>query len=179
MKKGVGLIARLGFQISELPKSEYRWVVPFQIGRGARSVRVVAVWACKVGSRKRDNYVGQVYGALKHHPEWFSDGPTVVAGDFNSNAIWDRERPDGNHSSVVELLNRYGLVSAYHFYYNEAHGAETRPTSYLYRNEERPFHIDYIFIPKDWCSRIASLEVGSHADWSELSDHSPLILDLE
>src|ERR1700730_10072970 len=97
-KKGVGLIARLGFQISEPLKSEYRWVVPFQVSGGTESVKVVAIWACKVGDRKRDNYIGQVYGALKRHPEWFSNGPTVVAGDFNSNAIWDRERPHGNHS---------------------------------------------------------------------------------
>lgn len=60
--------------------------------------------------------------------------PGVVAGDFNSNTIWDYKRPAGqNHSGLVRQLASLGLVSAYHHFFREAHGAESQPTLYLQR----------------------------------------------
>ncbi len=137
-----------------------------------------AVWACASGTSKKDRYVGQVYRALVTHSEWFNGNPVVVAGDFNSNTIWDGSRKSGNHSDVVKFLDERGLVSAYHQNFNECQGTETTPTFYLFRHEGRPYHIDYVFLPRDWASRLRPVEVGRYEQWAKLSDHCPVVVDI-
>jgi hypothetical protein len=57
-------------------------------------------------------------------------------------------------------------------HYDEKQGAETRPTYYFYRHKDKPFHIDYVFVPKTW--RLGAVEFGSFQEWGNLSDHSHL-----
>jgi hypothetical protein len=101
-------------------------------------------------------------------------------GDFNSNSQWDDNRPERNHTEVVRLFGCHDLISAYHRHYGEKHGekqgAETRPTYYFYRHQDKPFHIDYVFVPKGW--RLKSVEVGSFQKWGNLSDHVPVVVDV-
>jgi hypothetical protein len=56
----------------------------------------------------------QINRALKEHRDWFEKGKVVVAGHFNSNARWDKERRDWNHSTMVDQLRKHNLVSVYH-----------------------------------------------------------------
>jgi endonuclease/exonuclease/phosphatase family metal-dependent hydrolase len=86
---------------------------------------------------------------------WFGKAPVVAAGDFNSNVQWDANRPGRNHTEVVRLFDSHGLISAYHAHHEEKQGAETRPTYYFYRHTDKPFHIDYVFVPKRWKLRVA------------------------
>lgn len=109
---------------------------------------------------------------------WFGNAlPVVAAGDFNSNVQWDANRRGRNHTEVVRLLEGYGLISAYHAHHDERQGEETRPTYYFYRHQDKPFHIDYLFVPKDW--KLGSVEVGSFSEWGYLSDHVPVVGDLD
>jgi endonuclease/exonuclease/phosphatase family metal-dependent hydrolase len=112
------------------------------------------------------------------HPEWFSQRPLVLAGDLNSNKIWDAHRKVGNHSAVVKLLDEHRLVSAYHDYFDEPHGEESRHTMFFYRRRDRTFHLDYIFIPREWAVRLKAVEVGKFETWSKLSDHCPVVVDV-
>ena len=125
------------------------------------------------------SYIGQIYEAFVRNPRWFSDNQVVVAGDFNSNKIWDKERAVGNHSAVVEFLERHQVLSAYHRFFSEQQGDETRPTHYFWHRKERGFHIDYVFIPEPWIPAIKAIEVGEHADWSKFSDHVPVVVDVQ
>jgi endonuclease/exonuclease/phosphatase family metal-dependent hydrolase len=105
--------------------------------------------------------------------------PTVLLGDFNSNTIWDAEHPsDRSHSALVRYLEGLGLVSAYHSRYEEVQGRESRPTFFLYRHLQRPYHIDYCFLPATWLHRVSDVTVGGHAAWSAKSDHMPLTVDI-
>jgi endonuclease/exonuclease/phosphatase family metal-dependent hydrolase len=47
---------------------------------------------------------------------------------------------------------------------------------YFYRHEDKPFHIDYVFVPKSW--RVKSVEAGSFQEWGHLSDHVPVVVDV-
>lgn len=60
--------------------------------------------------------------------------PIVIAGDLNSNVIWDRERKL-NHSRLAERLAERGIISAYHEAKGEQGGRETLPTFWLTRSE--------------------------------------------
>ncbi|NNF80092.1 MAG: hypothetical protein HKN05_18885 [Rhizobiales bacterium] len=83
----------------------------------------------------------------------------------------------------VAILEKLGLVSAYHAYTGETNGEETLPTHYWRdRKKDGPtYHIDYIFMPENWLSSIKEFQVGAFEDWcgARLSDHVPLVLDVD
>ena len=136
----------------------------------------MAVWS-KGGQKYR--YVMGVVKAVQIYRTLFESSPTVLIGDLNSNAIWDTYHPAGlNHSALVSLLSELGLVSSYHHFFGEAQGLETRPTCYLLWKKERPYHIDYCFVPASWASRIERVEIGSYDEWRQHSDHRPLLVDV-
>jgi exodeoxyribonuclease III len=174
--KGLAVVCGKGWNPKVVGIPFGKWVVPVQI-HGAVDFSLLAVWACPVGTKRADNYIGEVYRCLVKYASWFSKAlPVVAAGDFNSNVQWDANRPGRNHTEVVRLLEGCGLTSSYHTHHDEKQGAETRPTYYFYRHQDRPFHIDYVFVPKGW--RLRSVEVGSFQEWGHLSDHVPLVVDV-
>ena len=176
--KGLGILVAKPWRIVRLAKPANKWIVPLWI-TGPCDFLLLAVWASKVTGSTARSYIGQLHDSIVNHPRWFQRNQVIIAGDFNSNKQWDGKRELTNHSAVVSLLQKHGLASAYHSFYGESQGAETRHTYYQWhRNEPKcRFHIDYVFVPKDWMGKITSVEVGTHAHWSKLSDHVPLIVD--
>jgi endonuclease/exonuclease/phosphatase family metal-dependent hydrolase len=79
----------------------------------------------------------------------------------------------------VADLEKAGIVSLYHTYFREDQGSETQPTFYLYRNQEKNYHIDYCFAPNHWLHKLKAVSVGPYADWRHLSDHSPLFIEFD
>jgi endonuclease/exonuclease/phosphatase family protein len=153
-----------------------KWVIPVRV-HGPVDFNLLAIWACPVGTKRADNYIGQVHRCLVEQDGWFNRAPVVVAGDFNSNSQWDDDRPGRNHTEAVRLFEGHGLISAYHTHHGEKQGTETRPTHYFRHHQDNPFHIDHVFVPKCW--RLRSVEVGSFRDWRHLSDHVPLVVDVD
>ncbi len=173
--KGLGVFCREDWNFRVLPQTEQKWIVPIAV---ETPFTLVAVWACAVGPSREDRYIGQVYQALVAHPEWFNGNPVVIAGDFNSNKIWDAHREVGDHSAVVKLLDDCGLVSAYHEHFGEPQGEESRRTLFMFRHADKPYHIDYVFIPQEWAPRLQTVEVGGYEQWSKLSDHCPVVVEI-
>jgi exonuclease III len=176
--KGLGVIARKPWTLKPGPTPRQKWIASAWV-RGPQEFLLIAVWACPIGRVREFNYVGQTYEALIRHPRWFADGrPVVVCGDFNSNTSLDPGRKIRKHSAVVDLLVRKGIVSAYHSFFSEQHGAETRPTYYFWHRQERPFHLDYIFLPCSWMELVTDVKVGAFPAWRGSSDHMPVWVDL-
>lgn len=174
--KGLGIFARKPLRPHLICKPKQHWVAAADIEVNSQLLRVIGVWACRVGGRRCDNYIGQLYEALVKNPGWLSCPNTIVAGDFNSNSIWDANRAVGNHTDVVNLLAGRGIVSAYHNFYGEAQGSESRHTLYLLKSRKRPFHIDYVFIPGAW--RLKKLAIRNGRKWCTFSDHLPMVVDV-
>ncbi|MGK4567782.1 hypothetical protein [Flavobacterium sp. 3HN19-14] len=122
-------------------------------------------------------YVTQIWKALHFYESILSDEKIILIGDFNSNTIWDRPRREGNHSTVVEKLGKLGILSTYHKFYNQEQGKEMHPTLFMYRNREKPYHLDYCFASSDFMAKLVNVEVGSYDEWTKYSDHKPLIVD--
>jgi exonuclease III len=177
-RKGLAVICREDWAIEAIQALEQKWIAPIRVHTGFTAFTLIAFWACSVGKTKLTQYIGQVYQALISPRDWFSSGQVVMAGDLNSNKIWDSNRPTGNHSAVVKLLEQRGIVSGYHEYFGEEQGKESRASWYLYRHESKPFHLDLVFIPKIWMGRVTSVEVGEFAAWSKHSDHSPVVVEI-
>lgn len=99
---------------------------------------------------------------------------TVLIGDFNSNAIWDKGHNNRCHSDVVRILQEKGLKSVYHYCCNEKQGVETIPTFFLHKNKQKAFHIDHCFASEN---HIESYEVLDDS-WLKISDHVPIVFNM-
>lgn len=130
---------------------------------------LIAVWTTKPA------YIEEFYIWQSVHSDRITD-ECVIIGDFNSNAIWDKEHRERGHSAVVNILKGKGLQSAYHFVSGDNQGEETKSTFHMYRNAERRYHIDHCFVKPDM---ILSYKVLEEKRWLELSDHFPIMLELK
>lgn len=176
-KQGMAIVAAPPYSVKYLdPLPDVpKYIVPIAV-TGPQSFVLLAVWTL---GEKPFPYVEAAAKAIEMYGNIFSSSPVVMMGDFNSNAIWDRQHPpSSNHSAVVAKLKRHRLVSAYHDFFDIKHGAEIHPTFYLYGHESRPYHIDYCFVPQSWTERIEKVGVENYLDWKQYSDHRPLIVDI-
>lgn len=144
------------------------------------AVDVLAVWAMNDRENPRQRYIGQLHTALETHPELVNED-TAVAGDFNWNVTWD-ESPNsplrGDFADVRGALNEAGLCSAYHAARGDEFGEEAEATFYMHKKEERPYHIDYAYVPEQQIESGAEVTVGRYDDWIDASDHMPLMLSI-
>jgi hypothetical protein len=176
-RQGIAVTASSAYRIHALPAKTRvpKFVIPLQVV-GPESFILLAVWS-KANQKYR--YVTAVIKGIQKYRSLFDDSPVVVMGDLNTNLFWDNHHPKGeNHTALIDLMDGLGMVSAYHYYFGEAQGCETRPTCYLLWKRERPYHLDYCFIPKAWVTRIRRVEVGTYDDWQRHSDHRPLVVEL-
>lgn len=101
-------------------------------------------------------------------------------GLVSSSAL--RSRPRSLDTAVfrgILATPPWGMVSAYHEFFKEDFGKETRPTYFHKRQANSPWHVDYCFVPASWAPLIRQVQVGNHLEWSADSDHVPLIVDVD
>lgn len=139
-----------------------------------QSFDLLAVWNHSNNS-PTFGYIGQLWKYLQVNKENFDK--TIIAGDFNSNVIWDKWDRWWNHSDVVRELKDLGIESLYHKYTGEKQGEETNATLFFRRNKDRPYHIDYVFGSQEFSNRLITIEVGSVKKWLEISDHVPIFCE--
>ncbi|WP_374987708.1 endonuclease/exonuclease/phosphatase family protein [Paenibacillus sp. R14(2021)] len=180
-KKGLGIFSlneKYKLKIHENYTEEFQYIVPVVVSNDDESFLLFAVWTKGNKSmRKEETYIGQLYLALLRYEHLLNE-KCIIAGDFNSNAIWDNLRRK-NHSTVVELLMRKNISSVYHKMSGEETGKETVYT-YLHNSPKKPYHIDYIFASESLISKSNHFNIESLALLSELnSDHVPLIFEFK
>ena len=177
LNKGIGIISFNNYhiEISQNYSEEYKYVVPVKV-TGESEFNLFAIWAMPHEKIRLKGYVGQIWDAVKFY-ELELNSKSILVGDWNSNVKWDHERPNGNHSSIVNLLDEFNIVSIYHTIKLEKQGEEREPTLYLLKNEKKPFHIDYCFASKTMISKKTTINVGKYDNWIQVSDHMPLIID--
>lgn len=175
--KGLGIFSysEFRFKLIDTYNPEFRIIAPILVtGRGL-SFKLIAIWANNP-SDPDGNYITQIWKALHCYHQLLTDRQTILIGDFNSNTIWDRPKREGNHSTVVKLLEEKGIHSAYHKYFKQTQGEEKHPTLYMYKRKDKPYHIDYCFVSKEIANNLQSVEVGEYDFWMRYSDHVPIIV---
>jgi len=173
---GLCVFVRIDWKLRELEKYRYHgvsYILPVKVTAPSGAITIFAVWACR-GNHHEYRYIGQVWLYLKR---MFAKIPTkgvLLAGDFNSNKIWDNKRENGNHSDVIRKLQSKGIESVYHISQNESHGSETSNTLFMYRKKEKGYHIDYCFASEDVIKNKMEFNIGKYQRWIKHSDHMPL-----
>ena len=176
-------VSRLGIQVrcfgrhtlvrlktADLPNC----VVPVRV-RGAIDFNLIAVW-----TRPAPSYTKAFLNGLSAYAGLLRRGPTVVAGDFNGSPAFDKPNQRNKWwTGGFAQLQGAGLVSAYHEFHGVGFGGEAHATHHFLRKPERPFHIDFCFVPRTWANRRLEAQIATGPQWSALSDHFPLIVDTE
>lgn len=176
--KGLGIFAKKDIALKKLNWSDIhddmkvKHLLPCIVNG---QFQLIAVWTHQNNSYSF-GYIGQLWKYLQINKDNFKE--TMIAGDFNSNAIWDRKSRHWNHTDVVNELMEMKMESLYHKFTKEAHGKEKQPTFYLHRNLSKPYHIDYCFASASFYDRLKRVKVGSYKEWKHLSDHAPLFITL-
>jgi hypothetical protein len=173
--KGLGIFAAESHRLERVGQE----VGPLELFLPCRvngNINLLAVWTREAKS-PTFKYIGQLWKYLGLHSSFLDTPYSALVGDLNSNACWDVWDRWWNHSDVVKSLGDIGLTSIYHHGLNEPQGSESKPTFYMYRRLDKPYHIDYAFCSKAFLPN-ARLEVGLPDQWLSVSDHMPLIVDL-
>ena len=175
--KGLGIFSysEFRFKLIKTHNPELKMIIPIALTGNNYKFNLFAVWANNP-SDPDGHYVEQVWKAIHHYDKKLSKKNTILIGDFNSNTIWDRKYRVGNHSHVVDRLQKKGIASCYHLYHKQVQGKEAQPTYYLYRHKNKPYHLDYCFVSADLASKIQSVEIGDHDFWTKYSDHVPVMV---
>jgi exonuclease III len=173
--RGLGVFVKGDFSIAALdwPNDGLEQFLPVRIND---EFDLLAVWTKQAGGAAFP-YIGQFWKYIQVHKSKLTS-TTFICGDFNSNNIWDRLGRIWNHSECVSELDEIGFSSLYHLAMNERQGFESRPTFFLHRNLQKPYHIDYAFAHRDQIPLTsAKFQVGEPSDWLQHSDHMPVIID--
>lgn len=172
-KKGHAIFVSENFLVSSFDEEPVDpFIVPLIID-GTFSFHILMIW-----TQHRSEYIKQLQEPLNKYHKFLLEKPSIIVGDFNSSAIWDKNHRSFNHSIMVTHLHDvFGLRSAYHEKMKCPQGYEPDPTLHHCYKQERPYHIDYCFLPESW--QIKDVTVGKYEDWISQSDHCPLIVDVD
>ena len=175
--KGLGVFSysNYRFKLADEHNPDFRIVLPLLVTGGKIDFTLFAIWANNPQDRSYQ-YIGQVWKAVNFYTDLLRNKKIIIAGDFNSNTIWDNLPRKVNHSEVVRLLEDKKIYSAYHKFFNQMQGKEEHKTLFMYRHKNKPYHIDYCFISADLVKKVSDVKVGNYEEWTEHSDHSPLIV---
>jgi endonuclease/exonuclease/phosphatase (EEP) superfamily protein YafD len=133
------------------------------------SIPVLAIWALP-----SPTYADAVLRSLTTAMEALPGEDLIIAGDFNLSPAVANRRDSTRAQQVFAEFSARGYKSAYHSHRACAFGSEPDATHFFRRDPERPFHIDYCFVPQAW-ERVA-VSIPSDGPIVALSDHRPLVV---
>ena len=174
--KGIGIYTYNGWKINPIKEHnrKFRYIIPLIMINNKFKFILLAIWCQK--PEKGDNYGIYTWNAINHYKKLLKNDRLILAGDFNSNSIWDKPNREANHTNIVNRLEEQGIKSTYHFYNNEEQGKEKHPTLYLHRKVDKGYHIDYCFATDFFIKKLEKVKIGEYQNWTDYSDHTPLII---
>lgn len=175
--KGIGIFVFNQKIIKENLNNENKYIVEIETNSQIFK-KIFAIWAMNDELNNKKRYISQIGSYLTKNKNKI-DEDSIILGDFNSNKIWDNDKPlkEYNHTDVTNILSEINMHSVYHTTRNEEFGEEKENTFYLYRNENKKFHIDYCFCHKSKLNIIKSFEICDYNTWKKYSDHMPIVID--
>lgn len=173
-RNGTTVVVGDGYRVDQLPlAADVPCMNPLRV-HGPIEFTLLIVWTWPAAPFK--NYKEPLVAGLRAYRNL--PGPFVIAGDFNGNVSFDRPRTRIKWSDCFAAVEEFGVLSAYHAFFGEEYGKETRPTQYQTRKRAMPFHLDYVFVPVGWGASLRDVRVPGFDEF-QASDHRPVIVDIE
>jgi hypothetical protein len=171
--KGVGVFVKPGLRVKPLGWEDhgFRQFLPVRIGR----MTMLAVWTRQAAASNM-SYIGQFWHIGSTTRPGSAEARSY-AGTSTATASGTGRAAPGTIANASRCWGRPGSGAS--ITRRAARRArETRPTFYLHRNLEKPYHLDYIFahrraLPPAW----RGLSVGDPREWLDASDHMPVIAE--
>jgi hypothetical protein len=173
-QNGTTVIAGPGYELKHVLSPDTPPCVNALHVTGRHEFTLLTVWTWKAAPFK--NYKEPLLAGLMAYRDL--PGPFVIAGDFNGSTCFDRPRTRLKWAGCFDAVEDFGVVSAYHTFFGEDYGQESRPTQYQTRKQSMPFHLDYVFVPTSWRAAIQDVRVPSFSEFA-VSDHRPVIVDIQ
>ncbi len=176
--KGIGVFAKENHKLEQLywEDSNLELFLPIKV---ANNFQLLAVWT-KYANLPTFQYIGQLWKYLQLHKVAIETQPTIICGDLNSNAQWDVWDRWWNHSDVVKQLQTMNIYSVYHSLSHEEHGKETNSTFFMQRNQQKNYHIDYLFSHQSlYTCENSSFKIFDKHIWLTHSDHLPMLFEIK
>lgn len=187
-RKHLGVLAQAPWTVQALEleaAADMPWLLPVRVN-GPVDFTLLAVWT----QTQPSPYTAQTRRVAEEILPLVS-GPVVLAGDLNAPGH-DGSPTLARHLEVTDLLEAHGLVSAYAAargltprtaHQDTSTGAASvalaEPTYYHHRRRDRPWHIDHVFVPREW-HRDLTVQMGTYEEWvaTRRSDHVPVLVDV-
>lgn len=172
--KGLGIYGRAGASLvpREVIEGPGAHSLAVDVHLDGHEFSVLGVWSHPLnGTGYPTPYMGALAAILDRHEELLATGQTIVAGDINSSG---QSSPDSFAGFFETLLDRHGLVSAYHHHTGHGFGEEPDPTLFWLHKREAPYHCDVILVPESWA--VKDVHVGDFDTWCAAQPphrHSP------
>lgn len=177
--KGIGVFSYSNFKIKllDVHNPDFKYVLPLLVYNDKITLTVFAIWAQK--PQFHSSYVFQIWDAVHFYSNLLDGDNIILAGDFNSNTIWDKPRRAVNHTELVNFLKTKNILSTYHYFHHQLHGKEKHMTLFMHRKIDKPYHIDYCFASSNLLDKLQNVEIGTYEAWTKHSDHKPLIVKFD
>lgn len=177
--KGLGILTKSNVKVDILDWNlnhrgrKLKHFLPITINN---DLTLLAVWTHQANA-KAFAYIGQFWLLLQNNKKEFKN--IIIAGDFNSNSIWDSWDRWWNHSDCVKELENLYIYSVYHKLFNEQQGQESLNTFYLQKNVSKGYHIDYVFASEKYFNKNTKLIIEDIKNWIDISDHVPILFEVD
>ena len=177
--KGLGVLInpQWDYQIAECFDPQFELFLPVEI-LTPRRINVLAVWAFNHRAKNNSPAANATNNVLKFYTDWIGNAPTIILGDFNNSVIWDKPGSLNNFREIIATLKSLGLSSLYHQQFNQSLGTEEDSTLFMYRKQDKRYHVDYFFASQQLLDNCGKLLIGKPSDWLQISDHAPLSLEI-
>lgn len=175
---GSGVFAANG-TVSKVPIPDFEgWVVGAEIqGLDGLPAQTDSIMAFSIHARKEGgSYVTAVGMVLDLIKSLSAGKEVVIGGDFNMTVSerHESEKPTAREDMVIQarLRDEFGLMNCW----QEAHpNTPLHQTLRWTGDREYPYHCDGLFVPVAWKEHLCSCDVLNDAEWTERSDHNPVI----
>jgi exonuclease III len=175
--KGISIFSNIGnIEISENFNDQFRYVIPYKVSNNEHKFTLFAVWIKPFNG----NYLEPLYNAIKYYreKEMLVDD-SIIIGDFNTFAkdsnknLEDLEKKLSPMINCTKCTEFEGKNTYYHGKNKEGkdnYGIDD--FCFISENLKDKFNID-INIPDGWDEK-----ENKTRRWKGLSDHSPIIIEL-
>ncbi len=190
--KGLGIFVKsdnIDIKLLNEFDEEYKYFIHLNVND---SFDLMGVWAMP-------KYVEMIHDLFDANEKLFNEN-LIMCGDFNSNQRFNykHRKKDNNgnakdHTHLDEKLSKKGLFSIYHKLSEEDNGKESRFTFFQAKHLNKPFYLDYIYANEDIIGKTELLyiykrshddipnkfRILDHADWVRISDHLPIVFEMD